>query len=83
MSNLTLAIDAAILKRARIRALEEGTSVNAVVRDYLEAYAAGSDQRLARARLLELSDRLQAGSGKHGRQWTREELYADHVRGHS
>jgi hypothetical protein len=47
-----------------------------VVRDYLDAYAAGSSERLARARLLVLSDRLDAGSGG-GRRWTRDELYED------
>lgn len=41
MANLTLAIDANVLKRARRRALDEVTSVNAVVREYLSNYAAG------------------------------------------
>jgi len=35
MSNLTLTIDDDVLRRARIRALEQGTSVNALVREYL------------------------------------------------
>ena len=34
--NLTIVIDDEILKRARIRAIQENTSVNAVVRDYLD-----------------------------------------------
>ncbi len=33
MANLTIVIEGDTLKRARMRALEEGTSVNAVVRD--------------------------------------------------
>jgi hypothetical protein len=83
VSNLTLVIDGAVLRRARIRALEEGTSVNAVVRQYLEAYAAEAGQRTARAQLLELSDRLEAGSGGHGRSWMREEVYENRERGRS
>lgn len=39
MTEVTLKIDDEVLKRARIRALERGTSVNAVVRDYLASYA--------------------------------------------
>ena len=37
MTNLTLAVDHDLLHRARVRAAEEGTSVNAVVRDLLSA----------------------------------------------
>lgn len=37
--NLTLALDEGLLKRARKRAIDDGTSVNALVRDYLSAYA--------------------------------------------
>ncbi|HZE05481.1 MAG TPA: DUF6364 family protein [Solirubrobacteraceae bacterium] len=80
MANLTLTIEDGVLRRARIRALEHGTSVNAVVREYLESYAAGSGQQSARARLLELSDRLDSGSGGEGRRWTREELYEGRLR---
>ena len=39
MANLTVSIPEDILRKARIRALEHRTSVNAVVRDYLERYA--------------------------------------------
>ena len=42
--NLTIVVDDDILKRARVRALEEDTSVNALLRAYLTAYA-GVDQR--------------------------------------
>lgn len=80
MANLTLVIDDHVLRQARIRALERGTSVNAVVRDYLKGYAAGSGQRSARTHLLELSEHLDTGSGSHGRQWKRAELYGDRAR---
>ncbi|TVS06578.1 MAG: hypothetical protein EA413_03640 [Cyanobium sp. PLM2.Bin73] len=38
MANLTLAVDDALLKRAREVALRENTSVNAVVREFLTRY---------------------------------------------
>jgi plasmid stability protein len=77
MANLTLAIDDDILKKARIRALENGTSVNALVRDYLESYSGlRSEREQAIARFLELS-RTAHGSSD-GRRWTRDELYQDH-----
>ena len=37
--NLTIAVDPSVLKRARVRAIEEDTSVNAVLREHLVAYA--------------------------------------------
>lgn len=39
MANLTITVDEATLKRARLRALEEDTSVNRVLAAYLEEYA--------------------------------------------
>jgi hypothetical protein len=80
---MTLTIDAELLRRARIRALEQGTSVNALVREYLERFAGDPGQAAARARLIELSDEIQAGSGDGGREWTREQLYDDRLRGRS
>ncbi len=35
MSNLTITVDDEVLKQARMRALQEGTSVNAELRRYL------------------------------------------------
>ncbi|MBC8363836.1 MAG: hypothetical protein H8E59_02410 [Actinobacteria bacterium] len=63
MSNLTLALDDDLLRRARVRAAEQGTSVNAVVRDLLIAYAAGDRAAAARRRLVALSVSSAAGSG--------------------
>ena len=56
MANLTLAVDDDLLRRARVRAAEQGTSVNAVVRDLLIAYAAGDRAAAARRRLVGLSE---------------------------
>lgn len=73
MANLTLVIDDDVLKRARIHALERGTSVNAMVRDYLSGIAGESDARQAMAEFLAIAQKAGAGSG--GRNWTRDELY--------
>lgn len=75
MASLTLSIDEDLLKRARMRALEQDTSVNALVRDYLESLAGPQRQRDAIDKILDLAKRSDSGSGPGGRQWTREELY--------
>jgi plasmid stability protein len=75
MANLTLAIDDDLLKRARMRAVEQGTSVNAVVREQLERYAGGDTVHAAMREFLEIAERSQASSGPEGRGWTRESLY--------
>lgn len=75
MANLTLTVDEEVLKRARIRALEEGTSVNAVVRDYLVAYAGDHPGGEAIRRFVERARATSAGSGPEGRAWSREELH--------
>ena len=73
MGNLTLAIDEDILRRARVRAADQGTSVNAVVRDLLGGYAAIDRTTSARRRLVALSVSSSSGSGEptveadHGR----------------
>ena len=75
MANLTITVDEETVKRARIRALEEGTSVNALLRDYLEDYAGvRRERREAGRKLLELSKSSKAGSGGRGLP-KREELY--------
>jgi plasmid stability protein len=75
VANLTLTIDDDTLRAARIRALEQGTSVNAVVREYLEQYAYRESAREAVEAFLRRAERSHASSGPGGRSWTREELY--------
>jgi plasmid stability protein len=75
VASLTLAIDDELLKRARIRALEQDTSVNSLVRDYLKEFATGGAQPAGIAAFLELAESIRAGSGPDGRTWTRDELY--------
>jgi hypothetical protein len=80
MANLTITVDEQTLKRARIRALEEDTSVNAVLREYLEEYAGGTQEQIEAARRILASSRDSASrSGPGGRRWTREELYDERL----
>ena len=74
MANLTITVDDEVLRRARIRALERGVSVNALLRDYLEAFTGsrGSRDRAVRS-LLELAERTASGRGEQ--TWTRDELH--------
>lgn len=75
MTNLTITVDEGTLKRARMRALEEDTSVNAVLREYLEEYAGvRRERREAARRILELSKNSRASSEGKGLP-KREELY--------
>jgi hypothetical protein len=75
MANLTIVIDDGLLRRARKKAIEQGTSVNAVVSAHLEQYAGPDGVAEALAGFLELAERAGASSGVAGRTWTREDLY--------
>jgi plasmid stability protein len=74
LSNLTITIDEETLKKARIRALTEGTSVNEVLRTFLESYAGvKAEQAAALREIIEIA-RL-SKSRSLGKRWTRDELY--------
>ena len=75
MANLTVTIDEDVLRRARIRALQHGTSVNALLRGYLQAYAGDPDLKHAMDELLQLARESRAGSGTGGRTWTRDDAH--------
>jgi len=75
MANLTITIDDRLLKQARMRALEDGTSVNAVLRTYLERYAGVGDGGEALSGFARLARQSTASSGPRGRAWTRDELH--------
>lgn len=80
MTNLTITVDDQVLKKARIRALEEDTSVNAVLREYLEDYAeADAELGLVVERVLASSKESRSGSGPDGRTWKREDLYEERL----
>lgn len=74
MGNLTITVDEESLKKARIRALEEGTSVNALLRGFLESYAGVSRSRQEAIReIIALSRHSKSRRG--GAQWSRDEIH--------
>lgn len=77
MTNLTISVDPEILRRARIRALERGESVNSYLAEALRRYA-GPDldrQKQALARLDAIADQAGTGSPEGGRAWSRDDLH--------
>ena len=73
MANLTLVIDEDVLRRARVRALEQGTSVNALVRAYLARIAGTSEASQGMNEFFAAVEGAGVESG--GRTWTRDELH--------
>ncbi len=62
MANLTIVVPDEALKRARLRAVSDGTSVNAVLRDQLVRYAGGDAARQGAAeRILAMSRASRSG----------------------
>jgi hypothetical protein len=75
MSNLTVVIEEATLKKARLRALQQGTSVNELLRKFLESYAGVSaEQAVALEDLLTLS-RSAKSRHRGAKRWSRAELH--------
>lgn len=77
MVNLTITVDDELLKRARVRAAEQETSVNAVLRDELKRFA-GSDDGLTAGAAFAKFARENPGNS-HGQKWTREDLYKERL----
>ncbi|MGI8895561.1 MAG: hypothetical protein ACR2HE_07920 [Casimicrobiaceae bacterium] len=74
MANLTIAVEDEVLKKARLKALEQGTSVNALLRDYLTHFAGTrSAQEHAARGFLAVAAKSKARRGS--RRWTRDELH--------
>lgn len=73
-TNLTLAIDDELLHEARRVALERKTSVNQLVREYLEELVAGSERR--RRAWERIERRMRDSKLVIGpRTWTRDDLH--------
>lgn len=95
MSNLTISVEDEIIKRARVRAIQQGTSVSAKIREFLHHYVNESDSMLkkqrsaAAARLVQtieaatLQTRAETSvtvAGARKRRTLREELYGGDFR---
>jgi hypothetical protein len=74
VANVTLVIDDDVLQRARVKAVHENTSVNAVLRDFLAHWVRDEDERtrLAQKVVAHLAG-TEYRSG--GFSWTRDELH--------
>ena len=80
MASLRISIDGDVLKKARIRAREMGTSVNAVVREHLDRFVSDDETgRDAIRRILDHAEALDVGTGAAGRTWTRDDLYEERL----
>lgn len=74
MKNITLSVDEKVLAAARRYALQRESSVNGLVREFLERIAASEDRaRKARRRIRELSRRSRARVDAIS--WKRDELH--------
>jgi len=72
--NLTIAVPEEILNRAHRRAQEQGTSLDAVLHEYLSQYAREQSPRTNAARdVLALSSAARSGRGKA--RWGRDDLH--------
>ena len=92
MSNLTVAVDAELIKQARVRAIAQGTSLSAKVREFLKTYVEGTQDTLSRQRkeaTARLMAALEAATPKsrpkseptaRRRRSLRDELYAGDFR---
>jgi len=84
VANLTITVDDDLLRRARARAVEQGTSVNAVLREELSRYVDASAGDRAADAFLAVARTAVGSSGPEGRTWTRDGLHtraADDLRG--
>ncbi len=74
MIDLTITVDEEVLRKARIRALEQGLSVDAVLCNLLEAYAGvRHSQQAAAADVVALSRKSRSRRGTS--RWTRDGLH--------
>ena len=74
MKNITLSIDEDVVRTVRRYAVERGSTVNALVREFLTGIANREDRaRKARQQIRQLSEQSTARVGS--RSWTREELH--------
>lgn len=77
MANLTIAVDDELLRRARVRAAEQGTSVNAVLRERLEEFVDPAAGERVAAEFIAFAAKNSGNSGPGGRIWSRDELHTE------
>ncbi|HZP10573.1 DUF6364 family protein [Methyloceanibacter sp.] len=79
MKNITLAIEEEVLRAARIYAAEHGTTVNALVREFLAQFDKQREERATQARqeLVRMSEESPARMGSW--KWNRDDAYEGRV----
>lgn len=75
MSNLTITADDDLIRRARRKAAEEGTSLSAVMGEYLKAYVGPQDAASVLREMFEIADLADSSVGEAGITGTRDDLY--------
>ena len=79
MKNITLAIDEKVLEQVRVAAARRRTTVNRLVRDFLEQVALlEGGEESARDRALKLIDKSTARLGPDWK-WSRDDAYQGRV----
>ena len=75
MSNITLSVDDAVIRKVRKIAVDKNTTLTAMVRDYLSSVAAqeAATRDQVANELRESFGRYSVDMGRH--TWTREELH--------
>ena len=74
MTNLTIAVDETLIRKARVRAINEGTSVSARIREFLADYAQGNDrQQQAGQAFIAAARRSKANT--EGATWSRDDAH--------
>jgi hypothetical protein len=76
-TNITLAVDEKMVERARQVARQQGTSLNALIREYIERLAG---ERSGAQVVADLKRMWKQGGGRSGgRKFKRDELYEDRI----
>jgi hypothetical protein len=74
MPNLTITVDAETLRRARVRAVQRGESVNAMLAEALRRYADDTRPGDVFAAIEAVADAHELGRESGERSWTRDDL---------
>ena len=77
MTNFTVSVDENVIKRARVRAIEQGTSLSAKVREFLADYAQDKHRpnpQLAAGQAF-LDAARSSTANKDGVAWSRADAY--------
>ncbi len=73
MTNLTISLDESIIRSARMRALSEGSSVSAKVREFLAQYASNTDAQMKAGEAIIAMAKASRGINAEGVKWTKDD----------